>query len=130
MNKLTRINFIIFIFVSLLVITSIFTTYFVLSYEVETIIHSQIEVDSLNNKKLYLSSNDGYLVKKDALINVKINNKYYTFKIEDLNFDKEKKLFVLKVTNSEIELLRSSTLEANIIYKTNSLFNVLFNKDK
>ena len=130
LHKLTKTNFFIFIFVSLLVIASIFTTFFALSYSVEATIKSQIEVDSLNNKKIYLNSNDGYLIRQDSIIVIKINNKFYNFQIDSMVFNQEKKLFVLKVLNPDIELLPNSTLEANIIYKTTTLFNILFNQGK
>ena len=73
-----------------------------------------------------IPTNDIYKVKRHQKVTLKINNRYYYGKFEQIFYDNQMKLYKAKISNIAIQMVPSSKIEANVVYDTKKLYEMIF----
>ena len=125
MKKLTNISPYTWAAITIALLISVIFTIFLLTYKVERTIETTVHVKGAT-RSIFVNSSDAYLISKNNLINIRINNNYHSAYISDVIYDESTKLYKIKLQGLNISLLPNSILKATIILDVQRLGSFLF----
>lgn len=124
MKKLIRIPTKYWIVIGITFFVCITFIIFLLSYKVESVIHTKVHVKG-STSSVYVNSDAAYRIKDQNIINLKIDSKIYTGVIKNIIYDDSLKLYKVEIVGLNIQLLPNSILDATIITGTHSVGSFL-----
>ncbi len=87
---------------------------------------TQLITSSRSINKFLVDSKKVYLLKKTNSIRLFFNDKYHTATISNVDSTKKRGEFEVSIVEVFADLIPGTTLPATAIYKTETLFNILF----
>ncbi|WP_406615613.1 MAG1140 family protein [Mycoplasmopsis hyopharyngis] len=125
MNKLTKLNKMIWFYILIIIGLSIGLLYFIFTYEIDKNVAVKLEVIEKNEFNVLAENELSYLIKKNQNVILKFNDKYYDLKIKDFSVNKG----VLKInflnTPRDLKLIPNTFINGILSYSKTSIFKEL-----
>ncbi|WP_406617924.1 MAG1140 family protein [Mycoplasmopsis lipophila] len=127
MNKLTKLNKMIWFYILILILFSIVLLYFILTHKINKNANVRLEVLKNGEFNVYSNQEISYYIKKNQTINVRFNEKFYELKIKDFNVTNG----ILKINfyklPKEMKLIPNTILNGVFSYDKTTIFKQLIN---
>lgn len=127
MNKLTKLNKMIWFYILILILFSIVLLYFILTHKINKNANVRLEVLKNGEFSVYSNQEISYYIKKNQTITVRFNEKFYELKIKDFNVTNG----ILKINfyklPKEMKLIPNTILNGVFSYDKTTIFKQLIN---
>lgn len=127
MNKLTKLNKMIWFYILILILFSIVLLYFILTHKINKNANVRLEVLKNGEFNVYSNQEISYYIKKNQTITVRFNEKFYKLKIKDFNVTNG----ILKINfyklPKEMKLIPNTILNGVFSYDKTTIFKQLIN---
>ncbi|MGP1451602.1 MAG: MAG1140 family protein [Metamycoplasmataceae bacterium] len=127
MNKLTKLNKMIWFYILILILFSIVLLYFILTHKINKNANVRLEVLKNGEFNVYSNQEISYYIKKNQTITVRFNEKFYELKIKDFNVTNG----ILKINfyklPKEMKLIPNTILNGVFSYDKTTIFKQLIN---